>query len=203
MPGAPRGRWCGGCLRALPTGVGGEAVEHASRADRGELLAVADRDQLRAGLLDEPGEGVQACDGRPSRPRPGTRSCSGRSLALPASARAVRASIVDVRPASAGVVSRVALPWSRTRRPRSCGAPACFSARAAMSITTPFPVPAGPTSTAALITRDRSEGRGLLRRGRSRELLCDLADRPCAWRSPTSLPPGAASCWARRSIACS
>jgi hypothetical protein len=32
----------------------------AARADRGELLAVTDRYQLRAGLIDEPGEGVQA-----------------------------------------------------------------------------------------------------------------------------------------------
>ncbi len=40
--------------------VAGEPVEHASGADRGELLAVTDRDQLRAGALDKIGQGIEA-----------------------------------------------------------------------------------------------------------------------------------------------
>ena len=36
--------------------MAGEPVEHAAGADRGELLAVADGDQLRPGALDELGE---------------------------------------------------------------------------------------------------------------------------------------------------
>ena len=48
------------------------------------------------------------------------------------------------------------------------------------------------------------EGRGLLRGRWSGDALGDLADRRVSRaRSPTSRPPGAASCWARRSIACS
>jgi len=43
----------GGCVL-------GEPVEHAAGADRGELLAVADRDQLRFGALHQLGQGVQA-----------------------------------------------------------------------------------------------------------------------------------------------
>jgi hypothetical protein len=38
----------------------GDAVEHAAGTDRWELVAVADCDQLRAGPLDQPGQGVQA-----------------------------------------------------------------------------------------------------------------------------------------------
>ena len=38
----------------------GDAVEHAAGADRGELLAVADGDQLRSRALHELGEGVEA-----------------------------------------------------------------------------------------------------------------------------------------------
>ena len=38
----------------------GEPVEHAAGADRRELLAVADRDQLRPGALHQLGQGVQA-----------------------------------------------------------------------------------------------------------------------------------------------
>ena len=40
--------------------VCGEAVEHAAGADRGELLTVTYRDQLRAGALHEVGERVEA-----------------------------------------------------------------------------------------------------------------------------------------------
>ena len=41
-------------------GVLGDAVEHAAGADRGELLTVTYRDQLRAGALHEVGERVEA-----------------------------------------------------------------------------------------------------------------------------------------------
>ena len=41
-------------------GVVGEPVEHAAGADRGELLAVTDRDQLRPGALHQLGQGVEA-----------------------------------------------------------------------------------------------------------------------------------------------
>ena len=43
----------GGC-------VAGEPVEHAAGADRGELLAVADSDQLRPGALHQLGQRVEA-----------------------------------------------------------------------------------------------------------------------------------------------
>ena len=38
----------------------GDAVEHAAGSDRGELLPVADRDELCPGALDQVGEGVHA-----------------------------------------------------------------------------------------------------------------------------------------------
>ena len=41
-------------------GVAGEPVEHAAGADRGELLAVADSDQLRPGALHQLGQRVEA-----------------------------------------------------------------------------------------------------------------------------------------------
>ena len=41
-------------------GVSAEPVEHATGTDRGELLAVADSDELRPGVLHQPGEGVEA-----------------------------------------------------------------------------------------------------------------------------------------------
>ena len=39
--------------------VAGEPVEHTSGADRGELLAVTDRDQLRAGALNKIGQRIE------------------------------------------------------------------------------------------------------------------------------------------------
>jgi hypothetical protein len=41
-------------------GVSGETVEHAAGADRGELLAVPDGDQLRPGALHKGGQGIHA-----------------------------------------------------------------------------------------------------------------------------------------------
>jgi hypothetical protein len=41
-------------------GVGGEPVEHAARADRRQLLAVAHGDQLRSRALDKLGDRVKA-----------------------------------------------------------------------------------------------------------------------------------------------
>jgi hypothetical protein len=40
----------------------GKPVEHAAGPDRGELLAVADSDQLRSRALHEPGQSIEALE---------------------------------------------------------------------------------------------------------------------------------------------
>ena len=57
-------------LELADGGVLGDVVEHAAGADRGELAAVADRDQLRARPLDQARERVPGAWSRSSRPRP-------------------------------------------------------------------------------------------------------------------------------------
>ena len=91
-------------------------------------------------------------------------------------ARAVSASTVIVLSASAG------LSWPRRSAVEPDTAtpivwrPACCSALAAASITTPFPVPAGPISTAiALRPGDRLQGVALLARERCGDPLRDDA----------------------------
>ena len=130
---------------------------------------------------------------------------SGPTWSLPLFARTTRASSVNVCPSSAGLPtpSRSAVEpdtaTPNTSRPASC------SARAAASITTPFPVPAGPISTARRsgpVTARRacscSRGQGcadalrdLPARSRSRPLADVAAGRLARARR------------ARRSIACS
>jgi hypothetical protein len=140
------GRVCGAadvgelCCRC----VGGEAVEHAAWADRGELLAVADCDQLRSRALYQLGERVQPFvighaglveeDRRVGADVDRARvcSCDERVEGERASGerRAVRSQALGGR-ARDGDPDRL---------------PSGVLLGAAASITTPLPVPAGPTS---------------------------------------------------------
>ena len=85
----------------------GEPVEHAAGADRGELLAVADRDQLRSGALHQLGERVEAVGVGHARLVEEDRRVPADVRSWPRSTRATSASSVSVCPASAG------LSWPR------------------------------------------------------------------------------------------
>ncbi len=99
---------------------------------------------------------------------------------LPVFARAASASTVNVLPASAGLSApRRSAVDPDTATPIT-SRPAVCSARAAASITTPFPVPAGPISTA------RRSGPVMV----SSACRCST-DSGAAMRSATSLPAAA------------
>ncbi len=180
-----------------------EPVEHAAGPDRGELPAVTDRDELRARALDQVDDGVQAL----VVDHPGLVKEHGRvgaDLERSRFARAMRASRVSVRPASAGLPapSRSAVEPDTatpiTSRPTVC------SARAAASITTPLPVPAGPISSARRSGPDKARSAVSCSRDRAPPIR-SATSRAAISRatSPTSLSAGRASAAARRSIACS
>ena len=122
----------------------------------------------------------------------------------PVFARATSASRVSVCPASAGLSApRRSAVEPETATP-IVSRPAACSARAAASITTPLPVPAGPTRTAARSGPVRTSSAWCCS-GLSGPPMRSATSRAALSRamSPTSRPAGWASWVARRSIACS
>ena len=145
-----RGPWCGGCRPAQRSGRGGRAGRTCRRG-RSRGAACRRRPRSASPRSAPPARsGRRGACGRPSPPRSSRMTVvSLPTWMAPVFARATSASRVSVCPASAGLSApRRSAVEPDTATP-IVSRPACCSARAAASITTPLPVPAGPTSTAA------------------------------------------------------
>ena len=195
MPCAPRGRWCGVPPRAPRSGAWSA---RRSNMPPGPIEGSCLPSPTATSFAPE--RSIRSV--RASRRLWSTIPASSKNTVVaapicrrPVFARATSASSVSVRPASAGLSApRRSAVEPETATPIT-SRPAICSARAAASITTPLPVPAGPIRTARRSGPVTVAKRVLLlaRQGCG-DALGDLSARvlPCAC-SPTSRPAGSAS----------